>query len=451
VVAHSMGGLITRRYIAKYMDSNSPDISQLIMLGTPNAGSNGAIIPTFIAPASGNARYIKPATNELTPSSLKVFNEVNSDQKEVPFYLVAGLYNNCPSDSIYNWVPSQIEPFPNDMVVSTRSAFAIPLNGSWIYPSFNNSYKFSPSLHENVISPFYGAGNCKGAHIKMRNGGADNGGQEMFDLFVKPLLLGKQPTAASVQSRANISTSDAATDAYNALNAIQFTQIQTQTLRPNQKLEFPYVAESGVKTTFMAIGNPSQMVVSLRNPNGQVIISDTTDTAIEYAQSNYPIPMVSYSVDSPQAGTWTIIVEANQSTPTSGVMIASLTSLTSDLQLTIPADSLTTAKTGTALSIIAKLATKDVPVSGATIKAKLVYPNGTTSELVLLDDGKHNDGAANDGRYGNSFVPTATGFYEAMIEASGTSQGNTFNRTTSWTVEVSKGGSNIYIPIVIKK
>lgn len=42
IVAHSMGGLISRMYIADFMDRNAPDVHQLIMLGTPNGGSNSA-------------------------------------------------------------------------------------------------------------------------------------------------------------------------------------------------------------------------------------------------------------------------------------------------------------------------------------------------------------------------------------------------------------------------
>ncbi len=42
VVAHSMGGLISRQYINAFMApvfDNKPEITHLVMLGTPNMGS----------------------------------------------------------------------------------------------------------------------------------------------------------------------------------------------------------------------------------------------------------------------------------------------------------------------------------------------------------------------------------------------------------------------------
>jgi triacylglycerol esterase/lipase EstA (alpha/beta hydrolase family) len=47
IVAHSMGGLITREFLTKYESSNLPNIGDVFMLGTPNAGTPIAYIPYF--------------------------------------------------------------------------------------------------------------------------------------------------------------------------------------------------------------------------------------------------------------------------------------------------------------------------------------------------------------------------------------------------------------------
>jgi uncharacterized alpha/beta hydrolase family protein len=91
VVAHSMGGLISRHYIHQFMDANSPDgrpqISHLVMLGTPNMGSPCAdVMNTAFELLGKNVEAVR----QLRQDVAEEFNRVNVNRKGVKFSVLAG-------------------------------------------------------------------------------------------------------------------------------------------------------------------------------------------------------------------------------------------------------------------------------------------------------------------------------------------------------------------------
>ncbi|OGT54943.1 MAG: hypothetical protein A3E01_11720 [Gammaproteobacteria bacterium RIFCSPHIGHO2_12_FULL_63_22] len=90
LVAHSMGGLISRRYIHATMPTypdGKPQVSHLVMLGTPNMGSSCADL--ISAPLERIDRPME-ALRELRPINVLRFNAQNSNNKGVPFSVLAG-------------------------------------------------------------------------------------------------------------------------------------------------------------------------------------------------------------------------------------------------------------------------------------------------------------------------------------------------------------------------
>jgi pimeloyl-ACP methyl ester carboxylesterase len=91
IVAHSMGGLISRHYIHQFMPPNSPDgrpqVSHLIMLGTPNLGSPCADVMNATFDILGKQ---VEAVRQLKPSVVAEFNRVNFNRKGVKFSALAG-------------------------------------------------------------------------------------------------------------------------------------------------------------------------------------------------------------------------------------------------------------------------------------------------------------------------------------------------------------------------
>lgn len=98
LLAHSMGGLVTRYYIDTVMTER--DVALHIMLGTPNGGSpcGGAL---------SSLGFWMPATLELQPSYINgIFNQTINDTKDVPFFGVAGSIITDPAQSPCSLVPS---------------------------------------------------------------------------------------------------------------------------------------------------------------------------------------------------------------------------------------------------------------------------------------------------------------------------------------------------------
>lgn len=91
IVAHSMGGLISRHYIHNFMPANSPDgrpqVAHLVMLGTPNMGSPCADVMNSTFELLGKD---VEAIRQLKPSVVADFNKVNTNRKGVKFSVLAG-------------------------------------------------------------------------------------------------------------------------------------------------------------------------------------------------------------------------------------------------------------------------------------------------------------------------------------------------------------------------
>ncbi len=75
------------------------------------------------------------------------------------------------------------------------------------------------------------------------------------------------------------------------------------------------------------------------------------------------------------------------------------------------------------------------PAAAANIirraQMRLIAPNGRTQRLIMFDDGRHGDGAANDGIFGTLMTPRQAGQYTAQVTMRGqTPDGTPLLRTT---------------------
>lgn len=112
IVAHSMGGLISREYIQAFMkpvEDGRPRVSHLVMLGTPNMGSPCADTMDIAFSITGTTPN---AVRELKPDVVAEFNRVVTARKGVKFSVLAG-----------NPLPTMCKKIEwNDGVVAVSSA-----------------------------------------------------------------------------------------------------------------------------------------------------------------------------------------------------------------------------------------------------------------------------------------------------------------------------------------
>ena len=223
IVAHSMGGLISRYYIHYLMDlSDKPTVARLLMLGTPNGGADCATWATNAKP-----RWYRPVMMQLRPDSLTFFNNRVTNRKGVEFSILAG--------DDYDGFCS----FPEgDGYVIVTSALAIPITDN---TSRTDSH-----------------------HTEM------TGAQQDFTQFVRPRLVqvsSSQTGAGAINLLFN-QTKPAAPDSpvMSSSEAVDLLPGQSQII------QLPQIGGTGLN---ILLTNMLQVDASLLNPDGNVV--DTVD------------------------------------------------------------------------------------------------------------------------------------------------------------------------------
>jgi pimeloyl-ACP methyl ester carboxylesterase len=148
LVAHSLGGLISRYYVQNLMPTvqspGLPDIpvaNQLFMAGTPNGGTECGRIPAAIG-------LFSPATTQITPEYLsQVFNPAVRDRRGVPFFAIAG-------DAVRQQIAIRCTELPTDRYVSVRSVLqgvaVSPDQISGIHSDLNNRQDSFERIFESL-------------------------------------------------------------------------------------------------------------------------------------------------------------------------------------------------------------------------------------------------------------------------------------------------------------
>ncbi len=129
IVAHSLGGLISRYYLQELMPGQPPQdsrpvVSHLVMIGTPNEGSNCAY-DALGAELLFGISHVSSANQpllQLTPGYLAGFNKQITNARGVPFSILAGTgFGNQSACTNLGGGPGP--GLPNDGVVTEPSAW----------------------------------------------------------------------------------------------------------------------------------------------------------------------------------------------------------------------------------------------------------------------------------------------------------------------------------------
>ena len=134
IVGHSKGGLDARVYLA----NNTKDVANLVMIGTPNAGS----------PLAESSEVCTPAVYDLRPGAAATEVKMNPNTK---YYTIAGDWNpklgNCQLTPALPMEQSGFSklPKPNDGIV--------PLSSVESQDYFIN-LGHSKSCHSNLMSEY---------------------------------------------------------------------------------------------------------------------------------------------------------------------------------------------------------------------------------------------------------------------------------------------------------
>ena len=385
IVAHSMGGLISREYIHSFMPmapDGRPTVGHLVMLGTPNRGSSCAYIMLSANLVAGIPNLMAPL--ELTPESVAKFNQRVHNQKGTKFSVLVG------DDNKYKCELTNMEP-SDDVVLASSARY-----------TFVHAYTDS-------------------AHTDMTESHSD------FTRFVMPMLLDRTHTARTTpRGSAILSAAQPQADAQ-----AQLSQVVSRELAPGATLEIPLTMPQVERASVLVIAAEG-VTATLRDPSGKVVATSTAGSPESRAW------LRSLAVD-PVAGTWTLRLESKEAEASLATVALQVAggSLAAEASAGEPdADG--------RVPLTLRLSDGGAPATGASVSATLVGSDEEIVSLVLHDDGAHGDGAAGDGVYGASSEALADGSYAAVVRAEHGTE--TRVAVVAFTVGAPAAGYSVYLP-----
>ena len=338
LVAHSMGGLISRYYIDRVMPDG--EVAQLVMLGSPMLGTECANLPAALG-------FYLPATLEIQPVYVQnIFNPQITHRRGVIFHALAG-------EPISDAIQSPCTPVPTDLAVSLQSVGGIPLSLSEM-----------PVLHTEL-----------------------NSSEQVFREYLLPLLQ-TAPGGFVVQP-------DPAT-ASATLEALQFTRVFTGHLGLGETLELIIPIEPNVTVASFALyDNSRSLQVEVHGASGKLIVLDPLANGLIEVDDPQSMVYLGYGFNNPKPGSWKVTLRTGDRTTTWGADYA----LTAVFQggATLQASTSTLLpRMGEAVQINAglSLAGSPLPIQMASVLVRAPDGSSETLDLVSADASEARPGAA---------------------------------------------------------
>jgi pimeloyl-ACP methyl ester carboxylesterase len=393
VVAHSMGGLISRQYINTFMKpvpDGKPEITHLVMLGTPNMGSPCADTVNEQFEEYGASEM--HAMRELKPVIVRAFNTRVTDRKGVKFSVLVGVIpvpRTCLAEGVFG-----------DGVVPIESA------------KYNlTDYEYAPRNHIALtgIEDFKGfvlprlAVGPKKARAERATAQIDRNSNENYaqaeNTETPRDRYGFNRYFQNVSYKAKSFAPVADETGYANVTAKEKITIAPKQAReiaiPDGSRGVLIVADTGVVATLTdasgtVLGKSEGGLEAMRNPFRMILPVKQTTGAMKLKLENFGAEetVVFAAAFAPGAGSASLTIEAGKPSAAG----------------TVP--------------LTAKWTENGAPVLNAKITGVIV---GNAAKIEFFDDGRHADGQANDGIYGATTEKLAKGeyFIEAKAEANG--------------------------------
>lgn len=352
LVAHSMGGLISRYYIDRVMDGR--EVAQLITLGTPHAGTDCANLGAALG-------AVQPASLELRPAYIEgIFNQQITHRHGVPFHALAGTTIQRP-------VGAPCTAVPTDALVSVESATAIPVHLGEI----------ELLHHELNVAP------------------------SVFDEFVRPLL---QAAAGTI-----VDEPDPPAPGPSAA-PLQFTRVFTGHVPAGDSRSYTIQIEAGVVVANFALLDVTRSLsVTVVGASGNQIALDPQTNGLIVVDDPATMVYLGYGFENPRPGPWQIMLLSTAATPAGGADYALTAHLAGGAELAASAAPLLP-ELGQAVQLAGTLTLggADLPINQA--EARITGPEGQAETVALAVTGSRFAGEwspASPGLYQLDLIVTA--------------------------------------------
>jgi pimeloyl-ACP methyl ester carboxylesterase len=426
IVAHSMGGLVARYHIQR-SETGVTDVGKLIMIGTPNHGSDFANLPRATLKALINIILDELGLHHLKYSIDSIVDQVTSNfavNEMIPHHeFLKGLNgNDCCAHKIMNGDEC------NDRISTTCQYSVITSEPTWV-PTLThkhsnvNIFGYDPlnvfwvTAGDGVV-PFFSS-KLSDVSISSEGGSFHPNQANSQDIIAKVKSLLQQTTQLARYDPTLFEENEL--DASST--AVYWTNPIEDIIQPGDRRSYNILVDpSSIQAHFMLVWDNGTLNVTLSAPNGTEIEIPSKGNA------------AFYSVQSPDPGNWTAEI-LPISIPANGTNVTIQAFIESPLFIGV-----NTAKATfdpqEPINITAYVGDNQSGFAEALVVAKVSKPDNTTETLTLYDDGLHNDNGTRDGIYANQYMNTSLwGTYRILISASGNMDGNDFERqiiTTVW-------------------
>jgi len=194
----------------------------------------------------------------------------------------------------------------------------------------------------------------------------------------------------------------------------------------SKQTEIVHLDSTLTDTIFSLCWSNGSFNFTLQKPDGSIIDPEnaTADPNIVYVNAS---TFTAYQILTPMPGEWHLIFD----TPSEDELITYQVSGSTDITINMSLDKKEFYKEED-IKIDVNLSFGGEPLDGASVLTHISKPDGYSEQLSLYDDGVHEDGAANDGWYANSYTNAdINGSYQFMTKATGTIDSEPFSRESS--------------------
>jgi LPXTG-motif cell wall-anchored protein len=329
LLVHSMGGMISRYYIDRVMTED--DVAQLIILGTPMAGSACSILPASLG-------LLLPASLEIQPSYMvNVFNQQIVRRKGVPFHALAGT-------KLVEEVASPCTPVPSDVVVTLDSVKAIPMPVEEI-----------ALLHTEL-----------------------NTSRDAFERFVTRLIKtppGEFEVAADPPPGSTAPASQ------------QFSKVYTGHLNPGETQDLVINIDPNVTVANFALYDTSRsLTILVTGASGQQLALDPVENGVIRVDDPSTMVYLGYGFKQPRPGRWVVTLQTNGSTPASGADFAIAAQFNGGALLQTTQD-ITVPQVNETVTISGTLTTEGAASPLTSANAVIHRPDGSLETLDMTVNG----------------------------------------------------------------